>query len=151
MHWSSAPHHSLQECFLVCAVPLLSVIMCSFYYFHDRVLFHNDFHHETYDYYWDFVAILFNLNYTFRLCVTRYFWLCKCPNPCMFPALDILLEYWIEHVTFGLLYVMFTFPARIFYRGVPSFAIDCPCGVWCRGLTTCLLYIGPLFANLCLR
>ena len=25
-------------------------------------------------------------------------------------ALDILLEYWNEHVTFGLIYVMFTFP-----------------------------------------
>ena len=38
--------------------------------------------------------------------------------------------------------------ARIFYRGVPGFAIDCPCGVWCRGLTTCLLYVAPLFGNL---
>ena len=38
----------------------------------------------------------------------------------MFPVLDIFLEYWIEHVTFGLLYVMFTFPTRIFYRGVPG-------------------------------
>ena len=28
-------------------------------------------------------------------------------------------------------------PTRIFYRGVPGFATDCPCGVWCRGLTTC--------------
>ena len=62
-------------------------------------------------------------------------------------ALDILLEYWIEHVSFGLLYVMFTFPTRIFYRGVPDFATDCPCGVWCRGLTTCPLYVGPLFGN----
>ena len=58
--------------------------------------------------------------------------------------LDILLEYWIEHITVGLLYVMFTFPSRIFYRGVPGFATDCPCGVWCHGLTTCLLYVGLL-------
>ena len=42
----------------------------------------------------------------------------------------------------------FTFHTRIFYRGVPGFATDCPCGVWCRGLTTCLLYVGPLFGNL---
>ena len=27
----------------------------------------------------------------------------------MFLPLDILFEYWIEHVSFGLLYVMFTF------------------------------------------
>ena len=32
--------------------------------------------------------------------------------------------------------------------GVPGFATDCPCSVWCRGLTTCPLYVGPLFGNL---
>ena len=37
---------------------------------------------------------------------------------------------------------------RIFYRGVSGFATDCPCGVWGRGLTTCPLYVGPLFGNL---
>ena len=58
------------------------------------------------------------------------------------------IAYWIEHVTFGILYVMFTFPTTIFYRGLPGFATDCPFGVWCRGLTTCLLYVGPLFENL---
>ena len=40
------------------------------------------------------------------------------------------------------------FNTRIFDRGVPGFATDCPCGVWWRGLTTCPLYIGPLFWNL---
>ena len=24
---------------------------------------------------------------------------------------------------------------------------DCPSGAWCRGSTTCLLYVGPLFGN----
>ena len=52
-------------------------------------------------------------------------------------------EYRPEHVTFGLLCVIFKFPSRIFCRRVPGFATDCPCGVWCRGLTTCLLYVGP--------
>ena len=33
----------------------------------------------------------------------------------------------------------------LFYRGVPGFAADCPCGVWCRGLITFLLYVSPLF------
>ena len=51
-----------------------------------------------------------------------------------------LVEYWIEHVALGLLCVMCTFPTSIFYRWVPGFATDCPCGVWCRGLTTCLHY-----------
>ena len=38
----------------MCAVLVLSVIMCSFHYFLDRVLFHHDFHHDSCDYYWDF-------------------------------------------------------------------------------------------------
>ena len=46
-----------------------------------------------------------------------------------------------------ILYVMFRFSTRIFYRGVPDFD-DCPCRVWRPGLTTCLLYVGPLFENL---
>ena len=28
---------------------------------------------------------------------------------------------------------------------------DCPCGAWCRGLTNCLLCVGPLFGNLVLN
>ena len=35
----------------------------------------------------------------------------------------------------------------LFCRGVSGFATDCPCGVWCRGLTTCLLHVGPPFGN----
>ena len=31
--------------------------------------------------------------------------------------------------------------------GILSFATDYPCGVWCRGLTTCLLYVGRLWGN----
>ena len=42
--------------------------------------------------------------------------------------MDILLEYWIEYITFEFLYVMFTFPNRILYRGVPDFAAAYPCG-----------------------
>ena len=60
-------------------------------------------------------------------------------------SLDILLDYWIEHAIFGLFYVRFTFSTKISHRGVLGFATDCPCGVWCHGLTTRLLYVGPLF------
>ena len=35
----------------------------------------------------------------------------------------------------------------IFCRGDKGFATDCPCDVWCRGLTTCLLHVGPPFGN----
>ena len=40
--------------------------------------------------------------------------------------------------------VNFTSSTAIFYKGVPGFTTGCPCGVWCRGLTTWLLY-GSLF------
>ena len=36
---------------------------------------------------------------------------------------------------------------QIFCRGVSGFATDCPCDVWCRGLTTCLLHVDPPFGN----
>ena len=72
-----------------------------------------------------------------------FHWFCKCTPPWMFLPLDIPSEYRPEHVTFGLLCVIFKFPSRIFCRRVPGFATDCPCGVWCRGLTTYLLYVGP--------
>ena len=57
-------------------------------------------------------------------------------------------EYWIGHVTFGLLYFVLRVSIRIFNSGVPGFVTDCPWGVWCNGLTTFLLYVGPLFINL---
>ena len=77
-----------------------------------------------------------------------FHWFCKCTPPWMFLPLDIPSEYRPEHVTFGLLCVIFKFPSRIFCRRVPGFATDCPCGVWCRGLTTCLLYVGSTFGIL---
>ena len=30
---------------------------------------------------------------------------------------------------------------------VSGFSTDCPCSVWCRGFTNCLLYVCPLFGN----
>ena len=75
-----------------------------------------------------------------QICVTQphwvEFWFCKCGTSWMFPP-----------QTFRLFYVMFTFTTRIFYRGVPGFATDCPCSIWCLESTTCLLYVGPLFGN----
>ena len=60
----------------------------------------------------------------------------------------LVYSLWFEHVIFGLLYVIVRIYTRILYRGVSGFATDCPWSVRCRGLTTCLLYIGPLFENL---
>ena len=81
---------------------------------------------------------------------TRHFAFCNLSPSRMFLSLDLLPEYRIQH-TIGLLYVTSIYWTIIFYRGVSGFATDCPCGVWCRGLTTCLLYVGPLFGYLLLN
>ena len=39
---------------------------------------------------------------------------------------------------------------RIISKCVPDLATDCPCGVWCRGWTTCPLYGGTLL-ELCFK
>ena len=51
--------------FGVCVVLVLSVISCSCYYFLDRILFHHHFHHDSFDYYWDFdgYSLLFNCTF----------------------------------------------------------------------------------------
>ena len=65
----------------------------------------------------------------------------------MFLSLDLLSEYWIQHGAIVPLYVTSSYSTWIFCRGVSGFATDCPCDVWCRGLTTCLLHVGPPFGN----
>ena len=67
--------------------------------------------------------------------------------PRMFLSLDLLWEYWIQHGANGPLYVTSCYSTWIFCRGVSGFATDCPCDVWCRGLTTCLLHVGPPFGT----
>ena len=151
VHWSAALHHRtgyLTDFLWMCVVLVLNVIRCSCHYFLDRNIFHHDFHHYSCDKHWDFYGYQLPFDLHVRLSLHKYNWFCKCTTPWVFPPLDILLEYWIEHVSFGLLWVMFTFPTKIFYRGVPGFATNCPCGVWCRGLTTCPLYVGPRFGDL---
>ena len=53
----------------------------------------------------------------------------------------------IQHGAIGPLYVTSIYSTWIFCRGVSGFATYCPCDVWCRGLTTCLLHVGPPFGN----
>ena len=67
--------------------------------------------------------------------------------PRMFLSPDLLSEYWIQHGAIGPLYVTSSFSIWIFCRGVSGFVTDCPCDVWCRWLTTCLLHVGPPFGN----
>ena len=67
--------------------------------------------------------------------------------PRMFLSLDLLSEYRIQHDVIGPLYVTSSYSTWIFCRGVSGFATECPCDVWCRGLTICLLHVGPPFGN----
>ena len=67
--------------------------------------------------------------------------------PRMLLSLDLLSEYRIQHGTIGPLYVTSSYSTLTFCRRVSGFSTDCPCDVWCRGLTTCLLHVGPPFGN----
>ena len=89
---------------------------------------------------------------TFGICFkqhfdTRYLVLYNTSPPRMFLSLDLLWEYRIQHGANGPLYVTSNYSTWIFCRGFSGFATDCPCGVWCRGLTTCPLHVGPPFEN----
>ena len=70
---------------------------------------------------------------------TRYLVFYNPSPPTMFLSLDLLSEYRIQHGAIGPRYVTSSYSTWIFCRGVSGFATDCPCEVWCRGLTTCLL------------
>ena len=78
---------------------------------------------------------------------TRYLAFYNLSPPRMFLPLDLLSEYQIQHGAIGPAYVTSSNSTWIFCRGVSGFATDCPCGVWCRGLTTCLLHVCPPFGN----
>ena len=89
---------------------------------------------------------------TFGICFkqqfnTRYLLFYNPSPPRMFLSLDLLSEYRIQHGAIGPLYVTSSYSTWIFCGVVSGFAIDCPCDVWCRGLTTCLLHVGPPFGN----
>ena len=89
---------------------------------------------------------------TFGICFkqhfdARYLVIYNPSPPRMFLSLDLLSEYRIQNGAIGPLYVTSSNSTWIFCRGVSAFATDCPCDVWCRGLTTCLLHVGPPFGN----
>ena len=127
--------------FGVCVVLVLSVIRYSWYYILDRILFHHDFHHDSCDCNW---AILCFLNY-----ILGFLQLCSSGSanarlPGRFRPWTFS---WILDRTCYLrtpLCHVYN-PNYDIIQGVPGFAIDCPWCVCCRGLTTCLLYVGPFF------
>ena len=93
---------------------------------------------------------------TFDICFkqhfdTRYLVFYNPSTSRMFLTLNLPSEYRIQHGDIGPLYVTCSYSTWIFCRGVSGFATDCPCDVWCRGLTTCLLHVCPPFGNLFLN
>ena len=78
---------------------------------------------------------------------TRYLVFYNPSPPRMFLSLDLLSEYRIQHGAIRPLYVPSSYSTWIFCKRVSGFATDCPCDVWCRKLTTCLLRVGPHFGN----
>ena len=88
---------------------------------------------------------------TFSICFkhfdTRHLVFYNPSPPRMFLSLDLLSEYRIQHCAIGPFYVTSRYSSWIFCWGVSGFATNCPCDVWCRGLTTCLLHAGPPFGN----
>ena len=86
-----------------------------------------------------FIAILFwTTHFGFLWLVI---WFCNYPPPGYFCSWA-LSDYWIEHVTFGLLYATSRFSTRILYWEVPAFAIDFVLvllGVVNQSLASCML------------
>ena len=93
----------------------------------------------------------FPVNHRFRVFETRCLWFCNCSPLGVF--LPLVLP-WLgntKHNTIGRLYVGCISSTRIIFRGVPGFVTDCSCGVWFRGLSTCLLYVIPVYVDLVLH
>ena len=134
-YWRSCtPSRSIGEC----AVPGLNAILCFLWFTNCVLLF--DKKSTT------------RMLVTFGICLkhyfdTRYLMFYNTSPPRMFLSLDFRWEYRIQHGANGSFYVTPSYSTWIFCRGVSGFATDCPCGVWCRGLTTCLLHVGPPFGN----
>ena len=121
VHWSAASHHrtAYRTGSGVCVALVLNVIRCTCHYFLHRILFHHDFHHDSCHYHWEFYGHWLPFDLYFRLSLQK-FWLCKCTAPRMFPPLDILLEYWIEHVS---LFFIVSHPNALQYNTLFSFTL----------------------------
>ena len=135
----AAPHHVLKDCISgECAVPGLNATFCFLWFTNCVLLF--DKKSNT------------RMLVTFGICFKQHFDTSSLvfynTSPLrMFLSLDFLWEYRIQHGANGPLYVTSSYSTWLFCRGVSGFATHCPCGVWCHGLTTCLLHDGPAFGN----
>ena len=75
------------------------------------------------------------------------FWFCNCQPPGMFlpPAPSYRILDWTSLPLDSFMLDLYPQLHKLGYSpgGVLGFATDCPCGVWCCGFTTHLLYVGP--------
>ena len=122
--WSCTPSHSKG-----CAVPGLNATFCCLCFTNCVLLSDDNSLIPGCLWLWVFV-----LNNTLILGILLFY---NISPPRMFLSLDLLSEYRIQHGAIGSLYVTCSYSIWIFCRGVSGFATCCPCGVWCRGLTTC--------------
>ena len=125
-----------------CAVPGLNATFCFLWFTNCVLLFDKNL---LLGWLWPLVFVLNNI-------LILGIWCSTTPHlpgspPRMFLSLDLLWVYRIQHGANGPLYVTSSYSTWIFCRGVSGFVTDCPCGVWCRGLTTRLLHVGPPFGN----
>ena len=134
-YWrSSTPSRSIGEC----AVPGLNAVLCFLWFTNCVLLFDKNL---IQGWLWHWVFVWNNI-------LILGIWCSTIPHlPGCFLSLDLLWEYWIQHGANRPLYVTSSCSTWIFCRGVSGFATDCLCGVWRRGLTTCLLHVGPPFGN----
>ena len=147
VHWSAAPHHSLWDWFLGCALfwcwvswgAPVTIFLTEFYFimiFIMKIVIIIEI----------FMAINYFLNYTLGFLYLSSSGSANAQLPGCFRPWTFSLNIGLNMLPLDS--IMSCLHSLLFYRGVPGFATDCPCGVWCRGLTTCLLYVGPLFGNL---
>ena len=147
VHWSAAPHDCIanRTGFWVNVVLVLNAIRYSCHYSLYIIIY---FIMIVVTITGIFMALNYLLIYTFVFLYISKSGSANAQLPGCFCPWTFSLNIGLRMFPLDSLYVMFTSPTRIFYRRVPGFATDCPCGVWCRGLTTCPLYFGPLFGNL---
>ena len=141
MHWSAAPITVYRTVFWVCLVLVLIPFTKSLIEFYFIII--------VVSIIGVFITILFILNYMFRISLpsssdsanAHLLWcFCSWAFPLNFGLNMLHSDSFVSSLDSWQGY-------SIMYRGVPGSATDFPCGVWCRGLTTSLLYVGPLFGN----
>ena len=133
-YWRSCtPSRSIGEC----AVPGLYATFCFLWFTNCVLLFDKNL----------ILGCLWLLVFVLSILILGI-WCSTIPHlPGCFCPWNLLWEYRIQHGANGPLFVTSSYSTWILCRGVSGFATDCPCGVWCRGLTTCLLHVGPPFGN----